>query len=398
MNLLSSLSNQTNFQNFFKNTNSDIYADIRYIVDTLQNNFNAQCYIVGGAVRDTILGLTPIDYDIECYGIDVETFEHAMNEIEAIGVGKSFFVYKYKSIDISLPRVETKISNGHTGFEVAVTTDEKLASKRRDFTMNALMYDIDNKIILDFWNGIKDINNQVISLVDENSFKEDSLRVLRAMQFSARLGFKIDCKTVTVCKEIDLSDLSKNRVFLEFEKMFKSNFLHYGLYAMMLLDIDVKIFNIKINMKDFMTLSKKFLKYSKNFQPNIKEYYFPYIFTQYFNNRDYFLDTLNAPNIYYKQVDNESISQVISVKFLLNRALQKPLIDDVINFNDEVIVLSKELSVWNHKFDAQVDVKALMEEGFNGKDIGDELNRRIQRKIGIISQQMRAGSLHVKKS
>jgi tRNA nucleotidyltransferase (CCA-adding enzyme) len=150
------------FPNFFLQTDPHILQNITTVTDYLTQNYNAKCYVVGGAVRDRILGDECKDYDIECFGISVDDFEIAMEHLGAQGVGKSFFVYKYHDLDIALPRTEQKVSPGHRGFEVSLATEEKEASKRRDFTINALMYDIQNEQILDFWHGLDDLEHKVL--------------------------------------------------------------------------------------------------------------------------------------------------------------------------------------------------------------------------------------------
>ena len=212
---------------------------------SLLKPYTNRAYLVGGAVRDILMSKTPTDFDIEIYDIKKEKFEEIMQKIQAKGVGKSFFVYKYKNFDLSLPRIENKVGYGHKGFEVKITQDERLASLRRDFTINSIMINIFTNEILDFWGGREDLKNKVIRLIDEDKFKEDSLRVLRAMQFSARFGFKIEENTLKVCKNLDLSDLSNDRIYKEFEKMFKSKYLFYGYYYFIKMDIDKKIFNKK---------------------------------------------------------------------------------------------------------------------------------------------------------
>ncbi|MDQ7046927.1 MAG: hypothetical protein Q9M39_04660 [Sulfurovum sp.] len=222
---------------FFSQTDPSTLQHIKAVTDYLTQTYGAKCYVVGGAVRDRLLGVACKDYDIECFGICVEDFELAMEHLGALGVGKKFFVYKYHDLDIALPRKEKKVATGHRGFEVSLATEEKEASKRRDFTVNALMYDIQNEEILDFWDGLKDLEEKVLRVVDEKSFREDSLRVLRAMQFTARFGFKIEKKSCLICQSIALDDLPKERLFLEFEKMFNGRYLHYGLYYLFVLGI-----------------------------------------------------------------------------------------------------------------------------------------------------------------
>ena len=108
------------------------------------------------------MGKASADIDIEIYDIVPAQFEQLMSKIGASGVGKAFFVYKWRGLDLSLPRTETKQGSGHRGFDVAVTNDERLASRRRDFTINALMENMFTGEITDHWGGIKDLEKKRI--------------------------------------------------------------------------------------------------------------------------------------------------------------------------------------------------------------------------------------------
>jgi len=277
---------------------------------TLLKPHTNRAYLVGGAVRDILMSKTPTDFDIEIYDITPQTFSKLMQKIGAIGVGKSFFVYKYKNFDLSLPRIENKTGYGHKGFSVEITQNEKEASLRRDFTMNSIMINIFNKEILDFWGGIKDIQNKTIKLIDENKFKEDSLRVLRAMQFSSRLKFKIDPHTLNVCKKIDLNDLSNDRIYKEFEKMFYSKYLYYGYYYFIKMDIDIKIFNKKFC---FWKLAKKFHK-----NPH-------YAYFLYHISKQRKIDISIFPKKYKNPAKIKKQPKIVSNRFLYALSLKYPL-------------------------------------------------------------------------
>ncbi len=285
------------------------------ILKELFKPYTKRVYLVGGCVRDEILGITPQEFDIEVYDIDFETFDKLMNKIEAKGVGKSFFVYKWKNFDISLPRVESKIAKGHRGFEVKITQNEKIAAKRRDFTMNAIMKNIYTNEILDFFGGINDIKNRIIRHIDSNTFKEDSLRVLRAMQFSSRLKFKIDNKTIKLCKDIDLSDLSKDRIYKEFEKMFLSQYLYYGFYYFIILDIAKKLFNIKFSKKEFFHLAKIY-------KINPLKSFFLYHLKYYKNLKSI---PLNLPKEIKRDLSIKRKPKIITNRFLYALSLKYPL-------------------------------------------------------------------------
>ncbi|WP_143709751.1 CCA tRNA nucleotidyltransferase [Nautilia profundicola] len=306
--------------------------------------FTSRVYLVGGCVRDEILGIKSKEFDIEVYDITPEKFDILMQKLGAKGVGKSFFVYKWKNFDISLPRTETKIAKGHKGFEVSLTQDEKTASKRRDFTMNALMKNIYTGKILDFWGGINDINNKIIKHIDDISFAEDPLRVLRAMQFASRLKFKIERKTIELCKTLDLNELSRERIFMEFEKMFKSRFLYYGFYYFIVLDIAKKILNIEFTKKEFFKLAKIY-------RQNPLESYFLY-HLRYTKNIpvDVLAKALNITNILKRDIKIKKMPKIITNRFLYGLSLKYPLKKfSILNFNCCEKWIKKE-NLWDKKY------------------------------------------------
>lgn len=180
-------------------------------------------YFVGGYVRDKLLKLNNKDIDIEIHGIAASDLEEMLSSIgECIKVGKSFGIYGLKgySVDIALPRTERLIGAGHRAFEITsnpfMGTYE--AAVRRDFTINAIMENVLTGKIIDHFNGIDDLNKGIIRHIDDSSFAEDPLRVLRAAQFSSRFHFTIASETISLCQNIDLSSLSGERIMLEMEK------------------------------------------------------------------------------------------------------------------------------------------------------------------------------------
>lgn len=376
------------FPHFFSQTDPHILQDVKTVTNYLTQNYNAKCYIVGGAVRDRILGHECKDYDIECFGISIDDFETAMDHLGAQGVGKSFFVYKYHDLDISLPRTEKKISKGHRGFEVSLAVEEKKASQRRDFTINALMYDIRNERILDFWQGLKDLEHKVVRVVDEKSFVEDSLRVLRAMQLASRFGFKIEESSCRLCQSISLNDLPKERLFMEFEKMFMGAYLHYGLYYLFALGIGEQLFDGHIEKKTFIVLSKLLQQSQKNFVEKLRPYYFLFICKTHFcvDIKD-ILDRLGAPNSYYKKVAIPPIPTDVTTSFIAGLSLKEGIVEYVGNYHDDVIAMAKKLEVWDKPFDRGVTPTELISEGFSGKALGDELDRRTKEKIKSLKEK-----------
>ena len=180
-------------------------------------------YVVGGGVRDILIGKPSKDIDIEVHGVPMDKLGQLMEKHggKPEQVGKQFGVFKVGDVDVSLPRTETKTGTKHTDFDVQAHTSLPLkqAARRRDFTMNALMYDVKNHRILDFFGGHDDIVAKKIKHVDDKTFVEDPLRVYRAAQFAGRFGFSIDASTIKLARSMDLSDLPKERVFEEMSKL-----------------------------------------------------------------------------------------------------------------------------------------------------------------------------------
>lgn len=185
--------------------------------------------LVGGWVRDYLRGEEKSDYDLEVYSLDAEMLLELLSRHGRVNtVGEAYTVYKIRLrhegqglvVDVSLPRRESKVGRGHKGF--AVTGDPTMsyaeASRRRDFTINSMLYDPLTGEIIDPHGGRSDLERRVLRVVDPATFVEDSLRVLRAMQFAARLEFSIDPQTIELCRGIDLSDLPAERIWGEVEK------------------------------------------------------------------------------------------------------------------------------------------------------------------------------------
>ena len=178
--------------------------------------------LVGGCVRDELMGIEPKDWDVEVYGIEPEKLREILEGFgEVNAVGEAFTVYKIgQDLDVSIPRRERNISKGHKGFVVEGDPDMSFeeASRRRDFTANAILKDILTSEIIDCHGGQDDIKQSVLRMVSSKTFAEDSLRVLRATQFAARFEFDIDEATIEVCKKIDVTDLPRERIWGEVEK------------------------------------------------------------------------------------------------------------------------------------------------------------------------------------
>ncbi|WP_263833161.1 CCA tRNA nucleotidyltransferase [Sulfurospirillum oryzae] len=347
--------------------------------------YTKRAYLVGGSVRDLCLDEPLHDLDIEVYDIAPDAFEALMKQVGAVGVGKSFFVYKLGNIDFSLPRVERKSGVGHKAFEVHVCQDEKEASRRRDFSVNAMMLNIFSGELLDFWGGKEAIERKCLAIIDEESFKEDSLRVLRAMQFSARLGFKIESKSVEVMRHISLSDLSKPRILWEFEKLFKASYLHYGLFYMYQLNLFEKCFTCKVENR-FFEIARELLRSKQNFEEALRPYYFVYIVANRLKQEPLqWFRMLDAPNHYLQTFKYQPFFEgEISDEMLLHVSLELPICAWLGNYREGIKERACELGIWDEIFSGNVNVQEVIRDGFSGRDIGEELRRRRIEKIRLL--------------
>ena len=178
--------------------------------------------VVGGWVRDRLLGLTSKDVDLEVFGVEPAALRALLERFGRVeAIGEQFTVYKVGDIDVALPRRESKIGRGHRGFLVEGDPSMSVedASRRRDFTINAISWDPLTGEYLDPRGGRADLEARVLRVVDRATFADDSLRVLRAMQLVARFELQPTPDTVEICSAIPLDDLPAERIWAEFEKL-----------------------------------------------------------------------------------------------------------------------------------------------------------------------------------
>jgi len=182
--------------------------------------------VVGGWVRDRlsadVSAVAPDELDMEVFGIPVDelpTILERFGKVEPIG--RSFPVYKIANIDVGLPRRESKSAAGHKGFLVDGDPSMSLeeAARRRDFTVNAISWDPLTGEYFDPVGGRSDLSKNILRAVDAATFGDDSLRVLRAVQFAARFEMALDESTRALCRSIRLDDLPPERIWGEIEKL-----------------------------------------------------------------------------------------------------------------------------------------------------------------------------------
>ena len=180
--------------------------------------------VVGGWVRDRLLGVPSKDVDIEVFGLDAERLEALLAGFGSVhAVGRAFGVFRVGGIDVdfSLPRRDSKRGPGHRGFDV--TPDPSLgfaqAARRRDLTVNSIGIDPLTGEVLDPHGGRRDLERGVLRATDPERFPEDPLRGLRVAQLTARLEMAPDAELVALCRALDLGELSGERVFDELAKL-----------------------------------------------------------------------------------------------------------------------------------------------------------------------------------
>ena len=180
--------------------------------------------VVGGWVRDHLLGIRSKDVDVEVFGVGMELLEALLARFGKVHeIGRAFGVFRVGGIDVdvSLPRRDSKRGRGHRGFDVAPdpSLDFAEAARRRDLTVNSIGIDPLTAEVLDPHGGRSDLERRVLRATDPAHFPEDPLRGLRVAQLAARLEMAPDAELSALCRELDLSELSGERVFDEFRKL-----------------------------------------------------------------------------------------------------------------------------------------------------------------------------------
>jgi tRNA nucleotidyltransferase (CCA-adding enzyme) len=188
-----------------------------------------RAFLVGGAVRDALRGLPLKDYDVEVYQLSPDRLREVLSGQGRVDtVGQAFAVLKLSglagiegAVDFSIPRRDSKVAPGHRG--IAVAGDPSLsiedATRRRDFTMNAVLVDPLDGSVVDPFAGRRDLEARVLRAVDPATFGDDPLRALRAVQFAARFELAVDPATARLCASMPLTELAPERVFGEIEKL-----------------------------------------------------------------------------------------------------------------------------------------------------------------------------------
>jgi tRNA nucleotidyltransferase (CCA-adding enzyme) len=200
---------------------ADLVEQARAIARLVREH-GGRALVVGGFVRDRLLGRASTDLDVEVFAIEADKLRGLLEQLGRVEtVGQQFAVYKMGAIDVALPRRESKTGRGHKGFTVTgdpfMSVEE--AARRRDFTVNAISWDPVTAEYVDPCNGRGDLESRVLRFVDPDTFADDSLRVLRALQLAARYKLTPDEPTKEICRRIPLDDLPAERIWGEFDKL-----------------------------------------------------------------------------------------------------------------------------------------------------------------------------------
>lgn len=222
---------------------SDIPKRLIQIAEGIRD-VGGKCYLVGGFVRDAMLERSSRDFDVEVYDIDQETLLGVLKKFGRPNlVGKAFGVVHLVThgleLDFSFPRTESKIGEGHRGFlvETHLHLTFKEAARRRDFTVNAMGLSLPDLELSDPYNGKGDLEKKILRHVS-SAFAEDSLRILRGVQFASRFALSLAPETAELCRSLSLADLSSERIFEEFKKwLLKPGKPSLGLQAFLEMDL-----------------------------------------------------------------------------------------------------------------------------------------------------------------
>ncbi|WP_418179303.1 CCA tRNA nucleotidyltransferase [Aliarcobacter lanthieri] len=373
----------------------------KILVDILNDlkSLGAKPILVGGCVRDSFLGKQIKDYDIEIFDLNhIEIIQKCLEKYSSVKlVGKSFGVLTLKidgyDFDFSLPRYEQKTGCFHQDFEVFTNANLsfKEASKRRDFTINAIGYDYFNNIFLDEFDGIEDLKNKKIKHINDTTFIEDSLRVYRAIQFASRFEFEIDKNTKKLCKKLvinnELKFLPKERVFEELKKLLlKSNRPSIGIK--LLKEFNIMDFTTNAEIIDNLA---EILK-DKDFDEFRKLYLFYSCLTKNLEDKELikFLNSLTNDKKLIKEILLLQKSILTKDEKDIKRLSLKLKVEDLIVLNKafkndiakEAETIAKNINILNTPLKALVIGKDLIALGFKPSQIfGDILDFAINLQI-----------------
>lgn len=309
-------------------------SSVEYVLSRLKEN-GYQAYVVGGAVRDFLMGKTPHDYDLTSDALPSQisdVFKDFYQEHSGEKHGTIRVIVDHKPIEITTFRCDEGYTDYRRPDNVEFVKDVYIDSKRRDFSINAFYYSEGH--VYDFHEGLEDLNNKVIKTIGNPStrFHEDALRILRAIRFSAKLGYEIESKTKTAlldCKE-ELNLIAKERILIELKEISStSNFFrdikeYFPIFKLIIPCLD-KIGNSIDDIYNFDTKSYGDYIASLSALFSLREI-----------NNDFMLWKL------FIKMDNESINAIKTLIKLKDINFNNSFDDDYIN---GLILLSKPVDI-----------------------------------------------------
>jgi len=357
--------------------NIPVPEDIMKIKDIFKSN-GYKLFVVGGAVRDALLGKTPKDYDLATDAIPDNIQQMLSPFYKTLETGKAFGIINVltPSGEYEIATFRKDLSGGRRPDAVEFTTIDQDV-KRRDLTINALFYDIDTNEVVDLVGGIEDLKKGIVKTVGsaEERFGEDKLRIMRAIRFAGRFGSELDpAVDAALRKDSRLEGVSGERIRDEFLKGIKS----------------------AKSVKHFLELLQKYNLFQWIFGPLVvKEKGMQSL--DLIEERDvpvllaYLLQD-NAVDTLKKELNSlkYSVDEITQITFLLNfksltpeNAIKLKRAQANSKLSDEQI---RKFAKWNGmdmhlvdtflKFKPTVTGKELMDQGFTGKDIGFEMEKR----------------------
>ena len=340
-------------------------------IKNLLSPYTKRAYLVGGCVRDLLLGLNNSDFDIEVYDIEPAMFDGIMTDAGADGVGKSYFVYKLREFDLSLPRTESKTGIGHKAFDVSYCNDEFTASLRRDFTMNAMMMNIFTGEVLDYHQGLQDLHSGVVRHVNDEKFAEDSLRVLRAVRFASKLGFTIAAPTLDFMRELPLSDISADRIGTELIKLFNTKHQDIGAQYMFSLGLFDKLFGLSLAKEQVDAFAEAVVEaycVTNDYRQ------FIYLLRGMFGLEADIVEKLRLPNE-FKSCFRQDYEPAPSDYFILKTSFRMPIKKWLGANKPEIVNRAKQFGVYDEVIKEKIDANEIVAQGFKGPDVGAQISR-----------------------
>ena len=198
-------------------------TDLHQTICEAIRSAGGRALLVGGCVRDRLLGREPEDIDCEVYGLAPQALCALLErygEVDMSGAAFGVYALRREGFDFALPRVEHRTGAGHADFQVTPMPEltPRQAAARRDFTVNAILQDALTGEIIDPYGGAADLKEGVLRAVPGGQFHEDPLRVLRGAQFAARFGLRPEAGTLAAMRGMPLHELSAQRVWDETKK------------------------------------------------------------------------------------------------------------------------------------------------------------------------------------